>query len=109
MKVNWNVPTEILEDDCLHNVRLRDYLPSSKSIPNDFLTRDNTWIQWAEKLISGELDYTTPPLAVKGVNRKCAIMHIMFIHDISNLPLAYRVLIVAYLASLWFEEPIIEL
>ena len=56
MNMDWSVPTEIPTDECIHSLQFMDYLPLGISIPDEFKEVENTWVQWAQKLISGQLD-----------------------------------------------------
>lgn len=99
-------PTPGTEVETLTRDTLQLLMPNAQLIPREFrIGSPNPYVQWQAKWFHNGLTQDQVPKPKEGINLEDAMNHLHAIQS-SWFPLhEQKVAAVAYLASLWFEEP----
>lgn len=85
--------------------RVDGLLPKYSEIPDEFKRGGSPWCRWQQELFfNGLKEFPTPK---EGIDRDAAIRHLAAINRSFEPKHEHKEAGVAYLASLWFESPVI--
>jgi hypothetical protein len=84
---------------------LKALLPSYESIPGDFKSPGNVWVKWQRQWETSSLGGSFPKTK-EGFCAKAVRVHLSAIQRSFEPSNKHRRAAVAYLASLWYHEPL---
>ena len=94
--------------DKLKVIEITELMPVYSDIPDDFKSMNNPYVKWQQKWFFSGLKESDIPKTKNGIDSKKAIRHLSAIQNSWSPKHEHKEAGVAYLASLWFEEPKIE-
>lgn len=100
----FSKPQEVTKTDTVFGARSLDTLmPKYADIPAEFKSYSNPWVKWQSDWFFNGLKSFPEPKA--GINQHTAMAHLKAIQSSFEPKHEHKQAAVAYLASLWFEEP----
>jgi len=101
MSDKWTTPTN--PDDIDFVSPMDALMPAYEDIPDEFKRQDNPWVKLQQKWFFHGL--AEIPTAKPGIDLSVAMEHLSTIQRSWEPKHQHKEAAVAYLASLWFEEP----
>lgn len=99
----WATPRDVVSDLELAFGGEEGLWPAWVDIPDEFKSMNHPWAQWQSEWFYRGLK--TTPTAKDGIDADLAIRHLAAIQRSWAPKHEHKQAAVAYLASLWFEEP----
>ena len=107
MKTNtsFEKPIKVTDVEMAFPASVGHLMPAYKDIPEEFKGTGNPYVRWQQKWFYQGLKSEDIPNVKEGIDMPMALRHLSCIQRSFEPQHEHKEAAVAYLASLWFEEP----
>lgn len=103
MTTSSRLPIPVSKIDIVFGGKLKEILPPWEEIPDEFKRDSNPWVKWQQQWFFRGLEST--PKAKEGIDANLAMSNLACVQGSFEPKHQHKQAGVAYLASLWFENP----
>lgn len=107
MNNKFEKPMEVSDVDTIFPGNIKNLMPSYEDIPEEFkdFNSNNYFVKFQQKWFFNGVKEEDFPIVKKGIDKIKAARHLCAIQRSWQCKHEHKVAAVAYLMSIWFEEP----